>query len=236
MKKLLLVFIILGGLNSCGKFKNREVDGTKDNRIVSLSKQLTEFIFALGKGYNIIGVDWSSTYPDSAKLITTVGYHRALNPEGIISLQPDLVIHSNDIGPATVLPQITQAGLMTKAFGSANTIDSAQLLLKELGAFFGVPAKADSLCKLMDDGIVKANLILKETKIKEKETDKDFIIKYNCKIFRNIEDANKKKIELEYENNNNIYNKEYFLTETYGPLFNRKIQVQKQYDKIKKEN
>ena len=167
MKKLLLVFIILGGLNSCGKFKNREVDGTKDNRIVSLSKQLTEFIFALGKGYTIIGVDWSSTYPDSAKLITTVGYHRALNPEGIISLQPDLVIHSNDIGPATVLPQITQAGLMTKAFGSANTIDSAQLLLKELGAFFGVPAKADSLCKLMDDGIVKANLILKETKIKD---------------------------------------------------------------------
>ena len=59
MKKLLLVFTILGGLNSCGKFKNREVDGTKDNRIVSLSKQLTEFIFALGKGHTIIGVDWS---------------------------------------------------------------------------------------------------------------------------------------------------------------------------------
>ncbi len=76
------------------------------------------------------------------------------------------------------------------------------------------------------------------TKIKEKETDKDFVIKYNCKIFRNIDDANNKKNELDNKNNNNniVDSKEYFLTKTYGPLFNRKIQVQKQYNKIKNEN
>jgi len=167
MKKIILGTLVFAGLISCGRFKNREIDGTKDIRIVSLSKHLTEFTFALGKGHNIIGVDWSSTYPDSAKLIKPVGYHRALNPEGIISLTPDLVMHSNDIGPETVLPQIQKAGLSCKAFGNANTIDSAKMLLKELGAFFGVSAKADSLCKLMDDGIANANIALKEIKIKD---------------------------------------------------------------------
>jgi iron complex transport system substrate-binding protein len=167
MKKIILGCIVIIGLLSCGRFKNREIDGTKDIRIVSLSKHLTEFTFALGKGHNIIGVDWSSTYPDSAKLIKPVGYHRALNPEGIISLTPDMVMHSNDIGPETVLPQIQKAGLNCKAFGNANTIDSAKLLLKELGAFFGVSAKADSLCNVMDAGLLNANNALKEIKIKD---------------------------------------------------------------------
>jgi iron complex transport system substrate-binding protein len=167
MKKIILGTMLIAGLISCGRFQNKEIDGTKDLRIVSLSKHLTEFTFALGKGHNIIGVDWSSTYPDSAKLIKPVGYHRALNPEGIISLTPDMVMHSNDIGPETVLPQIQKAGLNCKAFGNANTIDSAKMLLKELGTFFGVGAKADSLCNVMDAGIVNASNILKAVKIKD---------------------------------------------------------------------
>jgi len=167
MKKIIVGTILITGLISCGRFQNKEIDGTKDLRIVSLSKHLTEFTFSLGKGHNIMGVDWSSTYPDSAKLIKPVGYHRALNPEGIISLTPDLVIHSNDIGPETVLPQIEKAGLHTKAFGNANTIDSAKMLLKELGAFFGVSNKADSLCILMDAGIASASNVLKNLTIKD---------------------------------------------------------------------
>ena len=91
MKKITPI-ILLVVLASCGRFGNKEIDGTKDMRIICLSKHLTEMVFALGKGHDIVAVDLSSTYPDSAKLLPTVGYHRALNPEGIISLNPDLVI------------------------------------------------------------------------------------------------------------------------------------------------
>jgi len=144
---LLLVTVLLF---SCDRFRNKETDGKKDLRIVSLSKHLTEMVFALGKGHDLVAVDLSSTYPDSAKLLKTVGYHRALSPESIIAMNPELVIHSNDIGPENVLPQITSAGLNIKAFGGGNTIDSAKLLLKDLGNFFGEDAKADSIIKKMD--------------------------------------------------------------------------------------
>ena len=168
MKKIIpiasLAFILL---SSCGRFGNKEIDGTKDMRIVCLSKHLTEMVFALGKGHDIVAVDLSSTYPDSAKLLKTVGYHRALSPESIISMNPDLVIHSNDIGPENVLPQITEAGLKIKAFGGANTIDSAKLLLKELGKFFGTEAKVDSIIKKMDIDIAKAADSLKARNIKD---------------------------------------------------------------------
>src|SRR6187549_4272557 len=156
MRKIILLLLVSVALFSCDRFGNKETDGKKDQRIVCLSKHLTEMVFALGKGHDLVAVDLSSTYPDSAKLLKTVGYHRALNPEGIISMNPDLVIHSNDIGPENVIPQITKAGLNIKAFGGANTIDSARLLLKELGKFFGEEKKADSIVTVMDAGIAKA--------------------------------------------------------------------------------
>ena len=124
-------------VGACNRFGKKELDTTKDIRIVSLSKHLTEMLFALGKGHNIVACDLTSSYPDSAKLLPTVGYHRALNPEGIISMKPEIVIHSNDIGPASVLPQLEKIGLNIKAFGGANTLDSAKILLAALGNYFG---------------------------------------------------------------------------------------------------
>ena len=166
MKQIVILTAIVLLFTGC-RFGNKETDGTKDMRIVCLSKHLTEMVFALGKGHDIVAVDLSSTYPDSAKLLKTVGYHRALSPESIISMNPDLVIHSNDIGPANVIPQITKAGLNVKAFGGANTFDSAKLLLKELGKFFGVEKRADSLCDKMDRDMAAAADSLRERKISD---------------------------------------------------------------------
>ena len=157
-------------LIACDRFGNKETDGKKDMRIVCLSKHLTEMVFALGKGHDIVACDLSSTYPDSARILKTVGYHRALSPESIISMEPDLVIHSNDIGPENVLPQIKKAGLNVKAFGGANTFDSARLLLTDLGKFFGEEKKADSICKKMDRDLAGAVDELKKRNIKDTPT------------------------------------------------------------------
>lgn len=167
MKKYLWLISVSLIFISCDRFRNKESKGDKHRRIVCLSKHLTEMVFALGKGHDIVAVDLSSTYPDSAKLLKTVGYHRALSPESIIAMEPDLVIHSNDIGPENVLPQITKAGLNIKAFGGANTIDSAKLLLADLGKFFGEEHKADSLIKKMDAGITNAAAELTSRNIKD---------------------------------------------------------------------
>ncbi len=137
-------------LASCSRFQNKEIDGTRDMRIVSVSKHLTELFFALGKGHDIVAVDLSSTFPDSAKRLPTVGYHRMLSSEGIIAAKPELVVHSNDIGPANVLPQLERLGIRTKAFGGANTLDSAKLLISQLGSFLGAVQKADSINRKID--------------------------------------------------------------------------------------
>jgi len=157
MKKIIsLMTAVLILLLSCGRFGNKEKESRGDMRIVCLSKHLTEMMFALGQGSSLVAVDLSSTYPDSAKLLKTVGYHRALSAEGIISTEPDLVIHSNDIGPENVQPQLLKAGLKVKIFGGAATPDSARQLLTELGRYFHVEEKADSVIQKMDSDLNRA--------------------------------------------------------------------------------
>jgi iron complex transport system substrate-binding protein len=168
MKKIYYVSLLSLVFIGCGRFSNQEPKTPSNMRIVSVSKHLTEMVFALGQGKSLVAVDLSSSYPDSAKLLKTVGYHRALSAEGIIAMNPDLVIHSNDIGPETVIPQITKVGLKVKTFGSANTIDSAKLTLKELANFYGVNTKADSIIKEMDASINAAADSLKAMHVTKK--------------------------------------------------------------------
>jgi iron complex transport system substrate-binding protein len=167
IKKSIIPIVLLAfAFAACGKFKNKELDTTKDIRIVSLSKHLTEMLFALGKGHDIVASDLTSSYPDSAKLLPKVGYHRALNAEGIISMKPDIVIHSNDIGPLTVIPQLEKVGLQLKTFGAANTFDSAKILITDLGKYFGADKQADSIVKKMDadmQAVIAAQKNIKDT-------------------------------------------------------------------------
>ena len=143
-------------LNSCSRFGNKQSDASKKDtvRIVCASKQLTELIFALGQGDKIVGVDLSSTYPEAAKKITTIGYHRMLNAEGIISLKPTAFIYNggadNSIGPDNVIPQLQKVGVTVVQFRSAETIEDTKALIQDLGKYFNVPSKADSICRYMD--------------------------------------------------------------------------------------
>ena len=58
--KLWIAFTTIFFLSACGRLNNKETDGKKDLRIVCLSKHLTEMLFALGKGLDIVAYDLSS--------------------------------------------------------------------------------------------------------------------------------------------------------------------------------
>ena len=61
-------------------------------RIISLAPNITEVLFYIGAGDQIVGADEYSNYPEAAKDILRVNNYAAANYELILSLQPDLVI------------------------------------------------------------------------------------------------------------------------------------------------
>lgn len=61
-------------------------------RIVSLTPHLTELLFAVGAGAQLVGADSASDYPHAAQALPRVGDYSRVNFERILALKPDLVV------------------------------------------------------------------------------------------------------------------------------------------------
>ncbi len=150
-RAVLLISILAIVIAGCGRFGNKanEVAG---NRVVVISNVYNEIIWALGAQDKIVGVDLSSTYPPEVKNVQTVGYHRALSAEGILSLHPDAIIHDNNIGPPQVVEQLQTLNIPMKTFTATNdSIDGTKALIREIGAYFNKQEKAEELCRKLDE-------------------------------------------------------------------------------------
>jgi iron complex transport system substrate-binding protein len=152
-----LVVVALAGLASaCGRFNNAASTGTAERAVV-ISQGYSEIIWALGAQDVVVGVDYSSTYPPEVQKVTTVGYHRALSAEGILSLKPTVIITDGNIGPPTVVDQLQQLKIPIKTFTAKNdSIDGAKALIREMGAYFHKEARAEELCTRLDADMAKA--------------------------------------------------------------------------------
>src|SRR5262247_3208197 len=136
---------------SCSRFHNAATDA-KDARYVVISPIYNEIIWALGAQNQVVGIDLSTTFPPEVKQVQTVGYHRALSAEGILSLHPTAVIHDNNIGPPQVVQQLQQLNIPMKTFTAKNSdFDGTKALIREVGAYFHKEARAEELCKILDD-------------------------------------------------------------------------------------
>jgi heme transport system substrate-binding protein len=152
MKKTLIVSALVFGLFSvgCSRFHRAPAD-SKGARYVVISPIYNEIIWALGAQNEVVGVDLSTTYPPEVKNVQTVGYHRALSAEGILSLHPTTIIHDNNIGPPQVVQQLQQLNIPMKTFTAKNdSFDGAKALISEMGVYFHKEARAKELCDTLD--------------------------------------------------------------------------------------
>jgi iron complex transport system substrate-binding protein len=149
---------------ACNSGQKEQAQETGKQRIVCVAKQLTELIYALGAGDQLVGVDLSSTYPPATKALTKVGYHRMLNSEGIIALRPTVVYHDGNVAPEAVMQQLEKVGVPMKVFPDAHSIPETKALIDTLAAQFGAQKQADSLKTKLDADLTKAAESVKQYK------------------------------------------------------------------------
>ena len=161
--KLALMICTALAAASCGRFNHAADTTGGTDRMVVISQQYNELIYALGAQAQLVGVDYSSTYPPEIKSVTTVGYHRALSAEGILSLKPTVVIHDNNIGPEQVVRQLEQLKIPMKTFTAKDdSIDGLKSLMREMGAYFHKESRAEELCATLDRDLAAARERVKQ--------------------------------------------------------------------------
>ncbi|MBK0060810.1 ABC transporter substrate-binding protein [Pseudomonas sp. S44] len=114
-------------------------------RWVSAGGALSEWISALGGEARLVGVDTTSQHPQSLKALPSIGYQRQLSAEGILSLRPDVLVGTEEMGPPPVLAQVRGAGVRVELFSSEADLAAVDKNLQHLGELLGAQHKASEL-------------------------------------------------------------------------------------------
>lgn len=150
--------------NIKSKIENRK---SEIQRIVSLSPNLTEIIFALGLGDKVVGVSSDSDWPAEANSKPKVGTFWQPNIEVIIAAKPDLVVCETFLQQNEAAQALKRAGLNVLTL-RVESIDELFAAIRSIGQAAGCPEKAEQLAagiKEQLDQIRKASSSLKNVKV-----------------------------------------------------------------------
>ena len=111
-------------------------------RWVSAGGALSEWVSALGGESKLVCVDTTSQHPESLKALPSIGYQRQLSAEGILSLRPQLLIGTEEMGPPPVITQIRNAGVQVELFSAQPDLPTLQVNLQHLGKLLGAQDQA----------------------------------------------------------------------------------------------
>ncbi|MGC9385948.1 MAG: heme/hemin ABC transporter substrate-binding protein [Hydrogenovibrio sp.] len=125
-------------------------------RIVAIDGSLSEIVFALGKGDELVGRDTTSSYPKAATERPSVGYMRQLSAEGILSLKPTLVLATQDAKPQRVLTRLKDAGVAVEVIDNVYTPEGVAAKIKRVTAILQVPQKGTELIRKMRQSVAQA--------------------------------------------------------------------------------
>ena len=105
-------------------------------RIISLAPNLTEVLFYVGAGEQIVGADEYSNYPEQAKAIIRVNNHAVANYELILSLEPDLIVAWESGNGEQIIGRIRELGLPLFVL-ETRKMDAIPNLFSRLGRLTG---------------------------------------------------------------------------------------------------
>ncbi len=117
-------------------------------RWVSAGGAVSEWVSALGGESKLVGVDSTSQHPESLRALPSIGYQRQLSAEGVLSLRPQILVGTEEMGPPPVLAQIRSAGVQVELFSAAPELAALQGNLQRLGQLLGAEAEAARLFDL----------------------------------------------------------------------------------------
>lgn len=125
--------------------------GLKDQgpaRIVCLSTETAEVIYALGEGDRVVGVSGYTVWPPEARKKPKVGGYTSLKMDKILALHPDLVLSFSDL-QADVSAELIRRGVTVVSFNQRSLVETLKMI-RMIGSLVGRPKDALRLVAMME--------------------------------------------------------------------------------------
>ena len=131
-----------------------------EQRIVSVGGDVTEIVYALGYGDQIVATDSTSVWPPEARDTPKVGYVRSLAAESVLSLSPTLLILGGAAGPEEVVDQLRAVGLELVELDSSYTIESVRHKVEQVAEALGEEAAGQAMIAQIDADWAEAQQVI----------------------------------------------------------------------------
>ncbi|MDX6695491.1 MAG: heme transport system substrate-binding protein [Blastocatellia bacterium] len=177
---LFLVIFCLASLPACRQPSSNKTAGITVNdaegkgvtindssRVVSIGTATTETIYALGLGSRLVGVDNSSSdYLKETSGLPKTRPRTTLSAEGILALNPSLVILPTDAGPPQVVDQLRNTGVTVFSLSANYTVEAVKEKVRAIARALGVDAKGAELSDSIDRDMSEVGNLLARTRSK----------------------------------------------------------------------
>lgn len=149
---------------------NETVIEKEPKRIISVAPSITEIIYALGKGDELVGRTDYDDYPEQVKNVESVGSLTDPNVEKIIALKPDIVIASTHFRDE-VEKKLEDLGIKVVVLYDANNFNGVYDSINTVGQIVNAQDKAKDIVTSMKKKIEDV-----EEKVKGKEIPKVYYV------------------------------------------------------------
>jgi iron complex transport system substrate-binding protein len=151
--------------------KGKEVVIEKEpKRIISVAPSVTELIYALGKGDELVGRTDYDDYPEQVKSVQSIGSLTDPNVEKIIELKPDVVVASTHFKD-DVAKKLEDLGIKVVVLYNAKDFNGAYDSINTLGQIINAQDNTKNLVASMKKKIEDV-----KEKVKGKETPKTYYV------------------------------------------------------------
>ncbi|MEM7519997.1 MAG: ABC transporter substrate-binding protein [Pseudomonadota bacterium] len=131
--------------------------------VLSIGNAVTEIVFALGEGHRLVARDSTSNYPPDALDLPNVGYMRALSAEGVLSVEPELILATEGAGPKEVTDVLRAAGISYVDVPAGFTAEAIAEKIEVVGEALNVEDKANALAQAVMEDIAAATSEIDES-------------------------------------------------------------------------
>lgn len=146
-KFILICLLFLAGLllfQQVRHYRSHPGNAGLNQKIVSLSPSLTEILFELGMGKNLVGVTNYCVYPPETARIEKIGDFVNPNFERIIDLRPDLIF-AERWSSSRIVSRLRDAGVKIVEIQSPRSIDDIYGTILAVGKAVSLEEKANEI-------------------------------------------------------------------------------------------
>jgi len=138
----LLLLLILLGYQQYRLSRQVSTSGQSAQRFISLSPTLTEVLFELGAGGDLVAVTTYCVYPEEAKAKEKIGDFVNPNFEKIVGLKPD-VVFAETWSSSKIVSRLRGSGLNVREVKSPRSVEEIYQAILQVGEGLGKQNRAN---------------------------------------------------------------------------------------------